>query len=137
MVPAADVDVTLVGQPRRAASPRTFVEVEVALDTPAATAAERLADLQRHGAWPERDRVRYSGSAAGFVVLLTELAAQVDGVRLHPLVLDEDLAVLSALVTPALLRTGVITRPVAGQSLRSTLGLARPTNRFTATGVTR
>jgi hypothetical protein len=127
LLPADLVDVTLVGDARRAATPLTFAEVEVALDTPAATAQQRLAAL---GPWPERDRLRYVGSVAGFVALLTDLAGVVDGVRLHPLVLDEDLAVLSRLVVPALLRTRTVARPVPGASLRTTLGLSRPANRY-------
>lgn len=137
LVPADLLDVTLVGQPRRAASPRTFVEVEVALDTPHESAHHRVADLQRHGAWPETGRLRHIGSAAALGALLAELAGTVDGVRLHPLVLDEDLAVLSRLVVPALLRTGLVARPVAGRTLRTALGLERPANRFAAAGETR
>jgi hypothetical protein len=107
------------------------VEVEVALDTPTATAKHRLADL---GRWPDRDRLRHVGSAAGLVALLTELAGVVDGVRLHPLVLDEDLDVLSRLVVPALLRDRTVARPVPGASLRTTLGLPRPVNRYQEAG---
>lgn len=139
LVPTEHVDVTLVGEARRAATPRTFVEVEVALDTPRETGADRVADLDRHGPRPEHGRLRHTGSAESLVALLTELAGAVDGVRLHPLVLDEDLAVLSRLVVPALLRTGVVIRPVAGQTLRTALGLERPANRFAsaAAGETR
>ena len=139
LLPAEQVDVTLVSRPdpaqlRRAradsATPRAFAEVEVALDTPSATAADRLADLERHSPWPDRGRLRYTGGADGLVRLFTELAASVDGVRLHPLVLDEDLAVLSRLVLPALSLARVTARPVPGASLRTTLGLPRPANRY-------
>jgi hypothetical protein len=64
--------------------------------------------------------------------LLAELPRHVDGVRLHPLVIDEDLAVLSKLVIPRLLVAGTCARPIAGHTLRATLGLARPTNQFAA-----
>lgn len=127
LLPAELVDVTLAGRPRRAATPLTFVEVEVALDTPTATATERIAHL---GPWPDRDRLRHVGSAAELVALLTELADVVDGVRLHPLVLDEDLDVLSRLVVPTLLRARTVARPVPGVSLRTTLGLTRPVSRY-------
>jgi hypothetical protein len=127
LVPAEQVDVTLVGTATRAATPLTFAEVEVALDTPNATAAQRLTDL---GTWPEHDRLRHIGSVASLVALLVELAGVVDGVRLHPLVLDEDLDVLSRLVVPALLKSRTVTRPVPGASLRTTLGLPRPVDRF-------
>ena len=130
LLPAESVDVTLTPGTTRAATPLTFTEIEVALDTPQATAVERIADL---GRWPELGRLRYAGPPDGFVRLLTDLAGAVDGVRLHPLVLDEDLSVLSRLVVPALLRNRVVERPVPGASLRTTLGLARPASRFQET----
>jgi hypothetical protein len=129
-------DVTLVGLTgvptgsRPAGAPLVFAEVELALDTPTATAEERLADLRRHGPWADRGRIRHTGDADGLVRLLADLAGRVDGVRLHPLVLDEDLPVLSRLVTPALRKARVTAAPVPGASLRTTLGLARPANRY-------
>ncbi|MEU7817019.1 LLM class flavin-dependent oxidoreductase [Pseudonocardia sp. NPDC049154] len=107
-----------------------FAELEVALDTPAHTAAARLADLERHAPWPAGPRLRYTGPPAGLVTLLEELAGVVDGVRLWPAVLDEDLPELSARVLPALFRSGTAARPQPGASLRSTLGLTRPASRF-------
>ncbi len=119
------------------AAPRRFAEVEVALDTPEDTGAARVAALAADTPWPDRGRLRYIGDAAGLVRLLAELATHVDGVRLHPLVIDEDLAVLSKLVIPTLIVERISTRPLPGQSLRTTLGLPRPENRFaTATAVT-
>ncbi|MFD5407589.1 LLM class flavin-dependent oxidoreductase [Streptomyces griseorubiginosus] len=140
-VPAAQLDVALVegrdltsvaAAAARAGTPRVFAEVEVALDTPDATAAERVADLERHKPWRDSGKLRHIGSADQLVSLLVELSRHVDGVRLHPLVLDEDLSVLSGLVVPALSARRLVTRPLPGTSLRSTLGLARPANRFTA-----
>ncbi|HEY4017618.1 MAG TPA: LLM class flavin-dependent oxidoreductase [Pseudonocardiaceae bacterium] len=139
LLPPELVDVSLVGGAQiaevraataRTTTPRTFAELEVALDTTTATGAERVADLDRYTPLPDRSRPRYTGSAEGLVAVLTELAGFVDGVRLHPLVLDEDLAVLSRLVLPALFRARIAARPLPGTSLRTTLGLARPTNRF-------
>ncbi|MFC0439973.1 LLM class flavin-dependent oxidoreductase [Kutzneria buriramensis] len=130
LLPVELVDVTLTDGTARAVTPLTFTEIEVALDTPRATAVQRIADL---GPWPERGRIRHAGSADGLVRLLTDLAGAVDGVRLHPLVLDEDLGVLSRLVVPALLRRRVAARPVPGASLRTTLGLPRPASRFQET----
>ncbi|MFF9167689.1 MULTISPECIES: LLM class flavin-dependent oxidoreductase [unclassified Streptomyces] len=143
-VPAAQLDVALVGgrdlaslatTAAAAATPRVFAEVEVALDTPDATAAERVADLERHTPWPDRGRLRHVGSAQQLSALLVELSRHVDGVRLHPLVLDEDLPVLSRLVLPALSERRLLARPLAGTSLRSALGLERPANRFAAAAV--
>jgi alkanesulfonate monooxygenase SsuD/methylene tetrahydromethanopterin reductase-like flavin-dependent oxidoreductase (luciferase family) len=140
-VPAARLDVALVEGRDPAAvataaavagTPRVFAEVEVALDTPRDTASERVADLERHAPWRDRGRLRHIGSADQLVALLGELSRHVDGVRLHPLVLDEALAVLSRLVLPALTERRLVARPLPGTSLRSTLGLQRPANRFAA-----
>jgi alkanesulfonate monooxygenase SsuD/methylene tetrahydromethanopterin reductase-like flavin-dependent oxidoreductase (luciferase family) len=137
-VPAAQLDVALVGGrdlasvATAAGTPRVFAEVEVALDTPDATGAERVADLERHAPWTDRRRLRHIGSAGQLIALLDELSRAVDGVRLHPLVLDEDLPVLSHVVLPALSERRLVARPLPGTSLRSTLGLERPANRFAA-----
>jgi len=127
LVPSPDV--ALVTSPQRVAGALTFLELDVALDTDI-SAEERLAALDAHTSWPATGRPRHVGSAAGLVEWLTELAGQVDGVRLHPLVLDEDLPELSARVLPALFEARIATRPRDGASLRSTLGLVRPANRF-------
>ncbi|MCZ0982706.1 hypothetical protein O1L60_37695 [Streptomyces diastatochromogenes] len=66
--------------------------------------------------------------------LLTELGGHVDGVRLRPLVLDEDLAVLSRLVLPELFARRLAARPLPGTTLRGSLGLPRPLSRFTTDG---
>ncbi|MFI8823639.1 LLM class flavin-dependent oxidoreductase [Streptomyces sp. NPDC053431] len=147
LVPPELVDVALVegsspallGQAAAASrAPLAFAEIEVALDTPGESAAERIADLERFASWdaaPGRPpgRLRHTGSAEGLVDLLEELSTLVDGVRLHPLVLDEDLAVLSRLVLPELFVRRVATRPLPGTTLRTSLGLPRPESRFAAT----
>ncbi|MGW7545218.1 LLM class flavin-dependent oxidoreductase [Streptomyces sp. NPDC054770] len=143
-VPADRLDVALVEgrDPASVAAaaagtgtPRVFAEVEVALDTPDATGAERVADLARYAPWTDRGRLRHVGSADGLVAVLDELSRHVDGVRLHPLVLDEDLPVVSRLVLPALSERRLTARPLPGTSLRSALGLERPANRFAAAAV--
>ncbi|MFE5296717.1 LLM class flavin-dependent oxidoreductase [Streptomyces sp. NPDC056632] len=150
LVPPELVDVALVEGPspallgRAAAAsgaPLAFAEIEVALDTPVESAAERIADLERFASWdsaPGRPpgRLRYTGSAQGLVDLLDELSALVDGVRLHPLVLDEDLAVLSRLVLPELFVRRVAARPLPGSTLRTSLGLPRPESRFATAAAT-
>ena len=141
LLPAGVADVTLVNRPdpadlRRADTPLTFAEVELALDAPAGAAADRVADLERHAPWPDRGRLRYTGGADGLVRLLTELTSVVDGVRLHALVLDEDLAVLSRLVLPALRTARVTAAPVPGHSLSTTLGVSRPANRYASAAPT-
>ncbi|KUN83529.1 LLM class flavin-dependent oxidoreductase [Streptomyces griseoruber] len=143
-VPAGQLDVALIAgrdpvaiatAAASAGTPRVFAEVEVALDTPDATGAERVADLARYASWTDRGRLRHVGSADGLVAALDGLSRHVDGVRLHPLVLDEDLPLLSRLVLPALSERRLVARPLPGTSLRSTLGLARPANRFAAAAV--
>jgi alkanesulfonate monooxygenase SsuD/methylene tetrahydromethanopterin reductase-like flavin-dependent oxidoreductase (luciferase family) len=130
------VDVVLVTEPDHDAAVETarrspgltFVEVAVTLDTPHASAVDRLTAL--NGPIPTDRRLEYVGTPAGFVNLLTELADHTDGVRLFPTVIDEDLPVLARYVLPALFKSGVAHRPVPGSSLRSNLGLGRPANRY-------
>ncbi|GAA3006963.1 LLM class flavin-dependent oxidoreductase [Actinokineospora diospyrosa] len=99
-----------------------FAEVEVVLDAHR-PAASRLADLNRATPWTTR-RTRYTGSAEGLVALLADLAGTFDGVRLHPAVLAVDLPLLVEQVLPAL------DIPARGDTLRASLGLVKPTNRF-------
>ncbi|MFD9277909.1 LLM class flavin-dependent oxidoreductase [Streptomyces mirabilis] len=141
LVPAEQLDVALVegrdiaavtAAAAAAGTPRTFAEVEVALDTVDATAEERVADLERHAPWTSGGRLRHIGSAAGLASLLEQLRGIVDGVRLHPLVLDEDLPELSRLVLPHLFERRHAVRPLPGASLRTHLGLERPANRYAA-----
>ncbi len=109
---------------------RRFAEIEVALDLPGLPATERLAQLDAHRPWPDSGRLRYAGDAPGFVALLAALADVADGVRLIPAVLDDDLGELSRLVIPALLARRLAIRAHPGASLRATLGLSRPENRY-------
>ena len=146
------VDVALVGGPdvaavRAAARAATdhepdgaalaVVDLEVVLDADGRPAAARLADLDAAvpgGARSDRGTgaLRYAGDAAGLAGLLAELAASEDvaGVRLLPAVLDLDLPVLVRDVLPALRAARLTTAPRAGATLRETLGLPRPANRY-------
>ncbi|MEV4630359.1 LLM class flavin-dependent oxidoreductase [Micromonospora sp. NPDC049523] len=109
--------------------PLVFAEVEVLLDA-TEPAAERLAALDRASPWGATDRLRHVGSTDGLTTLLRQLAAVVDGVRLHPAVLTVDLPVLAERVLPALAADRLHVAPVAGATLRATLGLPQPSNRF-------
>ncbi|MFJ2960229.1 LLM class flavin-dependent oxidoreductase [Streptomyces sp. NPDC087270] len=120
---------------RQAGAPLVFAELEVALDA-AVPAAERLARLAEEAPWPPAGRLRHVGSPTGLTGLLGELAASVDGVRLHPAVLGTDLPVITAQVLPALAAGGLHRPPRPGATLRDTLGLPRPANRFAATATT-
>jgi len=108
----------------------TFVEIDVTLDTPQASASERLAALNGYERAPQSKRLEYAGSTSGFVELLSDLAVHADGVRLFPTVIDEDLPALARYVLPALFKSGLAHRPVPGSSLRDNLGLTRPVNRY-------
>lgn len=152
LVPDDRIDVALIGgrdvasarsAAERSTAPRIFIELEVALDTPEDAGTARVAALNGHASWADRGRLRYVGPATGLVSLVREISGFADGVRVHPLVLDEDLPVLSRLVVPALIRDRISARPLPGSTLRTTLGLPRPDSRFagigtdTTTGVTR
>ncbi|GAA2010979.1 hypothetical protein GCM10009839_01200 [Catenulispora yoronensis] len=143
----AEVDVVLVGHPdpfgiaarakaaRDAGAPLVFAEIEVVLDADV-PAEDRLAALEAASHWPETGRLRHVGPAAELTELLIGLAEVVDGVRLHPAVLAVDLPVLTAEVLPALAAARLHRAPEPDRTLRDTLGLARPANRFAAAATT-
>lgn len=140
-------DVVLVARPdlaavaaraataRESGAPLVFAEVEVVLDADA-PAADRLAALDEAADWPGSGRLRHVGSPQSLVDLLRHLAESVDGVRLHPAVLAADLPVLIEHVLPELSATGLWHAPRPGGTLRETLGLPRPANRFAAPAAT-
>lgn len=108
----------------------TFADIEVVLDTPDQTAQSRLAALDEHSPWPDRGRLRFTGSAPDLVDLLSSLAGIVDGVRIHPAVVTTDLKVLRESVVPTLQELSVHRAPRIGATLRETLGLERPVSRY-------
>ncbi|WP_406143294.1 LLM class flavin-dependent oxidoreductase [Streptomyces sp. NBC_01012] len=137
----ARADVVLVGRPglaevaaraataREAGAPLVLAEVDVVLDAEV-PATDRLAELDAAAFQPESGRLRHTGSPESLLELLRELADSVDGVRLHPAVLAVDLPVLAERVLPRL--AGAASNRGPGTTLRDTLGLARPANRFAA-----
>lgn len=110
-----------------------IAELDVVLDARGQSAAERVAHLDAHTPWIS-SRARYAGGAEGLVVLLTEILAEADGVRLHPAVLDVDLDELSRLVLPVLRRNGVLAPVAADTTFRDLLGLGRAANRYATVG---
>lgn len=142
-VPAELVDVALVdgadlaavtaaAQAARAGgTPRVFVNLSLTLDSPAGAGAQRAAALDALA--PPRPGLTWTGDAAGLVALLTELSTVVDGVRLLAAELDEDLPVLVRDVLPALRVARLTPTPQPGATLRQTLGLPRPVNRYATT----
>lgn len=142
LIPAVEADVALVSadsadelaQAAQAATAsgaqRTLVELDVVLDARGQSAAERLEELDAHEKW--HGGARYVGDAQGLVELLTALFAATDGVRLRPAVLDIDLPELAYKVLPGLHASGLVTPPTPGATLRETLHLPRPVNRYAA-----
>jgi alkanesulfonate monooxygenase SsuD/methylene tetrahydromethanopterin reductase-like flavin-dependent oxidoreductase (luciferase family) len=134
-------DITLVGadglddlkqrvtRARETGAALVFAELEVVLNS-RRPAAARLEALDSSTPWHNTGRLRFTGSAQGLVELLGWADAVVDGVRLHPAVLAEDLPPLIGQVLPALREAGLHTPPAPGQTLRSALGLSHPANRF-------
>ncbi|MBD8058378.1 LLM class flavin-dependent oxidoreductase [Cellulomonas sp. JH27-2] len=134
-VPGELLDIALVsslGQAQGTGAPLVLVDVAVTLDTDTATGAQRLEALDRSAAHTP-DAVVFTGSAAGLVALLTSLRGVVDGVRILPSVIDDDVPVLVRDVLPALRVARALPTPRPGATLRDTLGLPRPTSRFAAT----
>lgn len=117
---------------RAAGATRVWAEVEVVLDARGVTAERRLDAL---GTWPSGARLRHVGDAAGLAALLADLSAAVDGVRLHVAELDVDLEETGRAVLPALRARIGFRSPRPGETLRHTLGLERPANRYAASAV--
>ena len=126
-VPVDLVDIVLVHSPETSGAPLTFLDLHVTLDTDRATAVDRLAALD--DLVPSTDVLRWTGSPDGLVELLLSLRGAVDGVRLLPTLLEEDLPQIVRWVLPALRVARATPTPRPGATLRETLGLPRPTNR--------
>ena len=120
------------GRARRAAAAGlTFVEIDVALDTPHASAVDRLAALDGHEPADAGRRLQYTGAATGFVELLSELAGHIDGVRLFPHG-DRRGPARARPLRPArpLQVGGARIDRYPGRPCASNLGLERPANRY-------
>ncbi|EXG82223.1 LLM class flavin-dependent oxidoreductase [Cryptosporangium arvum] len=110
-----------VSRARRDGAPRVFAELDVLLGTDE-SAQTRLEALDARTPWGPPTRLRHVGSPEALRDLLRRLAEHVDGVRLHPAVLDVDL--------PGLVEQLNGLGPLRGATLRETLRLPRPINRF-------
>jgi alkanesulfonate monooxygenase SsuD/methylene tetrahydromethanopterin reductase-like flavin-dependent oxidoreductase (luciferase family) len=119
---------------RASGVPRLLLELEVILDHAGTPAERRLRELDRHTPWFSTGRARFAGDAGTLVDLLAGLTGLVDGVRLHPAVLHIDGEELGRAVLPALRARGLFSSPRPGDTLRDSLGLPRPDNRFAAAG---
>jgi alkanesulfonate monooxygenase SsuD/methylene tetrahydromethanopterin reductase-like flavin-dependent oxidoreductase (luciferase family) len=116
----------------RNGTPLAFADIEVVLDTPGEAAAQRAARLDNASPWPSTGRLRHTGSTQDLIALLHALSVVVDGVRLLPAVHAVDTPVLLEQVLPALAAAGLHRPPTPGDTLRTTLGLPHPANRFAA-----
>lgn len=114
---------------REAEVPLAILELEVILDHAGQSAADRLAELDAHTHWAP-SRSRFVGSSEELVALIAGLAEHVDGLRLHPAVLDIDLDELAWAVLPPLRALGLFASPRPGDTLRESLGLPRAINRY-------
>jgi len=119
-----------VAAARASGAALVWLELEVALDRAGLTGAERVSRLDDIEPWAREGFGRYVGDAAGLVELVAELAGTVDGIRLHPAVLPDDLEELGRAVLPELRRRGVHTPPVVGSTLRASIGLPASVNRY-------
>ncbi|MBW9121925.1 LLM class flavin-dependent oxidoreductase [Microbacterium trichothecenolyticum] len=110
--------------------PRRVASVEIALDRSAESATDRLRILDRATGWSAGDRLRIVGSPAEAAERLASLAPHVDGILLHPAVIDVDLPIIADELLPRLDAAGVLRAPLPGESLRELFGLPRPANVF-------
>jgi alkanesulfonate monooxygenase SsuD/methylene tetrahydromethanopterin reductase-like flavin-dependent oxidoreductase (luciferase family) len=113
---------------------RVVADLVVLLDGPdGEPAAERLARLDAaDGAALTSDAAIVTGPAAELVDRLEQWwTLGLDGFRLRPAVLPDDLDTLARAVLPELQRRGLRQDPVPG-TLRDHLGLVRPDNRYIA-----
>jgi len=115
---------------RERGATRVIADLEVILDSRGVPAAERLATLDASTVWAAGDDPRIVGPADDLIAAIRELAAHVDGIRLIPAVIDTDLPELQFAVLRPLIREGIIAAPQTGATLRETLGLPHPANRF-------
>jgi alkanesulfonate monooxygenase SsuD/methylene tetrahydromethanopterin reductase-like flavin-dependent oxidoreductase (luciferase family) len=115
---------------RAAGAKAVIAELEVVLDARGHTGLDRLAELDGHTVWTSH-RTRVVGGAVELVDCAAELLGVVDGLRLLPAVLDVDLPELHHAVLPALRARRLLADQPADSTLRSLLGLDRPSNRYT------
>jgi alkanesulfonate monooxygenase SsuD/methylene tetrahydromethanopterin reductase-like flavin-dependent oxidoreductase (luciferase family) len=112
-------------------APRVFADLLVFLDDHGVAAHERRARLDDlAGAGWRSDAAVFAGSPEELADLLVDWAAAgIDGVRLRPAALPDDLEPITRLLVPLLRDRGVF-RPRSG-SLRRRLGLPDAVNRYT------
>lgn len=134
---AADIAVEIAELQRAAgrgedAAVRLFGDLVVFLDhTPQAAQARRRRLDDTAGAEFRSDAVVFAGSPAQLADLLQEWhTAGLPGFRLRPAALPHDLVQITEGLVPELRRRGVFRNGYEADTLRASLGLTRPANRY-------
>ncbi|MGW5382361.1 LLM class flavin-dependent oxidoreductase [Nocardia sp. NPDC003963] len=119
-VAAAAATVGRTGEPLR-----VYADLEIFLDTAAATGRQRLARLdETAGIEYTSDAEIFAGSADELAELLVDWSARgIDGFRLRPGVTADDLPAVADTLVPVLQRRGVFRTGYPDGSLRALLGL--------------
>ncbi|MGQ7296721.1 LLM class flavin-dependent oxidoreductase [Quadrisphaera sp. KR29] len=115
---------------------RLLGDVVVVLDERPGAAAERLARLDAAAGAPlaaTSDALVFAGTPAELADLaLAWQEAGLDGLRLRPAALPDDLLAVTRALVPELQRRGAFRTAYAETTLRERLGLPRPANRYAA-----
>jgi len=121
---------------RAAGTPvRVFADLVVVLDDTAAAARSRRDRLDEAAGRPSRsDAEIFTGTPAELADLLSQWHdAGADGFRLRPATLPHDLLQITDGLVPELRARGAFRASYANASLRDSLGLSRPANRYSTT----
>ncbi|MEU8216515.1 LLM class flavin-dependent oxidoreductase [Micromonospora taraxaci] len=111
---------------------RVLADLVVVLDETSTLAEHRRARLDElHGEEFTSDAAIVAGTPQDLADLLAEWhRAGVDGFRLRPAVLPDDLTAITRAVVPALRDRGLFRAGYSGGTLRDRLGLPRPASRY-------
>ncbi|MGC5287508.1 LLM class flavin-dependent oxidoreductase [Micromonospora sp. DT231] len=111
---------------------RVLADLVVLIDDTSALARHRGARLDElHGAEFTSDAAVFAGTPGQLADVLAEWhRAGVDGFRLRPAVLPDDLTAVTRAVVPALRDRGLFRADYPAGSLRDLLGLPRPASRY-------
>ncbi|MDN3351993.1 LLM class flavin-dependent oxidoreductase [Actinomadura sp. DC4] len=126
-VRAAEATVGREGEPLR-----VFADLLVFLDDAAPAAEARKARLDElDGAPLASDALVFTGTPGGLADLLEDWrSAGIEGFRLRPGALPDDLVAITRGLVPELRRRDLFRREYEAGTLRGLLGLARPANRY-------
>ncbi|GAB7036544.1 MULTISPECIES: LLM class flavin-dependent oxidoreductase [Catenuloplanes] len=115
---------------------RIFGDLVVFLDPEPGAAARRKRELDDlDGAELTSDAFVFTGTPGELADLLVEWrAAGLDGFRLRPGVLPDDLTLIARELTARLRERGLFRSAYPGTTLRETLGLSRPASRYAVAG---